>query len=88
MFSPELLAVSSAEWYASFATSLLHSYADTGPGPLEGEERRREKGDREEGEGMRRGKERKEKRKGKGEREGGEGRGEGREKGMKGVEIV
>ena len=57
MFSPELLAVSSAEWYASFATSLLHSYADTGPGPLEGEERRGEKGEREGGVGRGEGRE-------------------------------
>lgn len=71
MFSPELHAVSSAEWYASFSTSQLHSYADTGPGPLKGEERwergRGRKREREGGEGMRRGKERKEERRGKGE---------------------
>ena len=60
MFSPELHAVSSAEWYASFLTSQWHSYADTGPGPLEGKERREREGGGE-GEGKRRR---------KGEREG------------------
>lgn len=87
MFSPELHAVSSAEWYASFSTSQLHSYADTGPGPLKGEERwERGRGRKREREGEKGREKREEEREG-GEREGEREGGEGREKGIKGLGL-
>ena len=78
-FSLDSSAVSSAGEHARFLTSPLHSYADTGLGPLEGEERRERKGRRGEREGG--GEERRERRGRRGEKGEREGEGEARREG-------